>query len=314
MSGASRLVCLDTVLIDVELRLSAFPPHAGDVRALEQLVTTGGGFNAMSAASRHHLHADYAGRLGTGPFSEIAAASLANEGIGMPIEAYGELDAGICVVLVESDGERTFITAPGAEGTLRASDLASLDVGEGDYVLVSGYNVMYSGGAEMVLAWLGTLPADTVVLFDPATRVSDIPPSNLDIVFDRATWLLCNAQEATQLAGIGDVVEAAEVLAAMNDRISVVLRRGADGCVVALNHATAITVEGFVTDVVDTNGAGDVHNGVFIAELASGHDALAAARWANAAAAIAVGRLGPATSPNREEVGAFIEPTSTTRN
>jgi sugar/nucleoside kinase (ribokinase family) len=311
MSGVHRLVCLDTVLVDVELRVSAFPPHAGDVRALEQLVTTGGGFNAMSAASRHHLQADYAGRLGNGPFAEIAAASLANEGIGMPIEANRELDAGICVVLVEPDGERTFITAPGAEGTLRASDLASLDVGEGDYVLVSGYNVMYSGGAEMVLDWLGTLSADTVVLFDPATRVGDIPPSNLDVVFSKATWLLCNAQEATQLAVIGDVVESAEALAAMNDRINVVVRRGADGCVVALNHGTAIPVEGFVTEVVDTNGAGDVHNGVFIAELASGRDALGSARWANAAAAIAVSRLGPATSPTREEVAAFIESTTT---
>ncbi len=313
MSGVSRLVCLDTVLVDVELRVSAFPPHAGDVRALEQLVTTGGGFNAMSAASRHHLHADYAGRLGTGPFSEIAVASLANEGIGMPIERYGELDTGICVVLVEPDGERTFITTSGAEGTLRASDLASLDVGEDDYVLVSGYNVMYSSGAEIVLDWLGTLSANTLVLFDPATRVSDIPRSNLDVIIDRATWLLCNADEAALLAEIDDFGAAAEALAATNDRVNVVVRQGADGCFVALNHAAAIAVEGFLTNVVDTNGAGDVHNGVFIAELASDHDALAAARWANAAAAIAVSRRGPATSPSREEVAAFIE-SSTTRN
>ncbi len=72
------------------------------------------------------------------------------------------------------------------------------------------------------------------------------------------------------------------------------------------NHAGAIEVDSFVTRVVDTNGAGDVHNGVFAAELASGHDAFAAARWANAAAAIAVSRLGPATSPTRAEVAAFV--------
>ena len=72
-------------------------------------------------------------------------------------------------------------------------------------------------------------------------------------------------------------------------------------------------VEGFSTIVVDTNGAGDVHNGVFTAELASGHDVLAAARWANAAAAMAISRLGPATSPSREEV-AFFMAASTTKN
>jgi sugar/nucleoside kinase (ribokinase family) len=306
MPGAPRLFCLDTVLVDVVLRVSAFPPRAGDVRALEQLVTTGGGFNAMSAASRHHLRVDYAGRLGAGPFSELAASSLVNEGIGTPVDANPELDTGVCVVLVEPDGERTFITAPGAEGTLRASDLESLNVKGGDYVLVSGYNVMYPDGAKVTLDWLGVLPHEVVVFFDPATRVADIPAPNLEGVLGAATWLLCNAQEATRLTGVDDVVAAAGVLAAKNDRLNVVVRRGAEGCVVALNHAGAIEVDSFVTRVVDTNGAGDVHNGVFAAELASGHDAFAAARWANAAAAIAVSRLGPATSPTRAEVAAFV--------
>ena len=68
----------------------------------------------------------------------------------------------------------------------------------------------------------------------------------------------------------------------------------------------AIVVDGFVTDVVDTNGAGDVHNGVFLAELISGHDAFDAARWANAAAAMAISRLGPATGPTRDDVAAWI--------
>jgi ribokinase len=120
MRDAPRLFCLDTVLIDVVLRVAAMPPRAGDIRALEQLITTGGGFNAMSAAARHHLRTEYAGRLGTGPFSDTAMASLEREGIGMPIEANKELDTGVCVVLVEPDGERTFVTAAGAEGTLRS--------------------------------------------------------------------------------------------------------------------------------------------------------------------------------------------------
>jgi sugar/nucleoside kinase (ribokinase family) len=307
MRDAPRLFCLDTVLIDVVLRVSAMPPRAGDVRALEQLVTTGGGFNAMSAAARHHLRTDYAGRLGTGPFAETAVTSLKGEGVGIPIEANHELDSGVCVVLVEPDGERTFVTAPGAEGTLRFSDLDALEIFDGDYVLVSGYNVMYPGSADLVLRWLRELSLGVIVLFDPATRVEDIPSAYLSGVLEVATWLLCNEREATQLTRDDDVRAAAAALASTNDRLNVVVRRGPAGCVVALNHGDALVIEGFSTEVVDTNGAGDVHNGVFVAELASGHDAFAAARWANAAAAIAVGRLGPATSPTREEVAVFIE-------
>jgi ribokinase len=306
MRDAPRLFCLDTVLIDVVLRVAAIPPRAGDVRALEQLITTGGGFNAMSAATRHHLRTDYAGRLGEGPFSDTARRSLESEHIGTPIEANRELDSGVCIVLVEPDGERTFVTASGAEGTMRYSDLVALDVQDGDYVLVSGYNVMYPASAEFVLHWLGELPKGVIVLFDPATRVEDIPSPYLTLALDVATWVMCNEREVTQLTGDSDVQRAAVALASTNDRVNAVVRRGALGCLVALNRGECFVVGGFVTDALDTNGAGDVHNGVFAAELASGHDAVASARWANAAAAIAVSRLGPATSPTREEVADFI--------
>ncbi|MGA7835602.1 MAG: PfkB family carbohydrate kinase [Acidimicrobiales bacterium] len=306
MRRASRLYCLDTVLVDVVLKVAAFPPRAGDVRALEQLITTGGGFNAMSASARHHLEVVYAGRLGTGPFSTLAATSLAAEKIGVPVEPNAKLDTGICVVLVEPDGERSFVTAPGAESTLRESDLNALEVHEADYVLVSGYNVMYEGLAQLVLVWLAGLPAGVTVLFDPATRASDIPAANLGATLQCATWLLCNAREATELSGVDDVVGAARALSSLNDRLNVVVRRGSEGCVVARSHGEVRAVEGFSAIVVDTNGAGDVHNGVFVAELASGHDAFAAARWANAAAAMAISRLGPATCPSREEVASFI--------
>jgi sugar/nucleoside kinase (ribokinase family) len=307
MRDTPRLFCLDTILIDVVLRVAALPPRAGDIRAVEQLVTTGGGFNVMSAAARHHLRTSYAGRLGTGPFSATASMSLTNEGIGIPVEANANLDNGVCVVLVEPDGERTFVTAPGAEGTLRSSDLEVLEVLDGDFVLVSGYNVMYPGSAELVLTWLRGLPLGVTIVFDPATRVEDIPSTYLKATLDVAAWLLCNEREALRLTGDGDVHRAAAALAATNDRVNVVVRRGPAGCLVAFNHGRSVDVEGFITDVVDTNGAGDVHNGVFIAELASAHDAPAAARWANAAAAIAVSRFGPATSPTREEVAAFID-------
>ncbi|MFY9783118.1 MAG: PfkB family carbohydrate kinase [Acidimicrobiales bacterium] len=307
MSDATRLFCLDTVLIDVVLKITALPTRAGDALASDQLITTGGGFNAMSAAARHHLHVVYAGRLGSGPFSSIATLALEEEGIASPIEINDNLDTGICLVLLEPDGERSFVTSPGAEATLRSSDLDSLDARDGDYVLVSGYNVMYDDSAERVLAWLAKLPSGVTIAFDPATRMQDIPKANLESILVLSTWLLCNAREGAMLANDEDALAGATSLASMNDRLNVVIRTGAKGCVVARNHRPGFVVAGFPTTVVDTNGAGDVHNGVFLAELASGHDALAAARWANAAAAMSISRLGPATSPTRDEVAAWIE-------
>lgn len=306
MAGRSRLFCLDSVLIDVVLRVAALPPRSGDVRASDQLITTGGGFNAMSAAARHGMPAIYAGRLGTGPFAALARATLEREGVAAPVEPHDSLDTGICVVLLEPDGERTFVTAAGAESTLRASDLVALGVGPGDWLLVSGYNVMYPGLADVVLDWMESLAREVTVVFDPATRADDIPLAYFERARERADWLVCNASEARHLAGVDDTTLAASALASGSAGSNVLVRQGVEGVVVAPRGTVAVTVGGFNTEVVDTNGAGDVHNGVFIAELSRGQEVLEAARWANAAAAIAISRLGPATGPTRDEVATWL--------
>jgi sugar/nucleoside kinase (ribokinase family) len=64
-------------------------------------------------------------------------------------------------------------------------------------------------------------------------------------------------------------------------------------------------VPGVPVTVVDTTGAGDAHLGAFIAALAAGRDAEAAARRANVVAALTIARRGPASSPTAEETDQF---------
>jgi sugar/nucleoside kinase (ribokinase family) len=61
---------------------------------------------------------------------------------------------------------------------------------------------------------------------------------------------------------------------------------------------------------VDTTGAGDAHAGVFLACLADGLSPAAAAARANAAAAYAVTRHGPATAPTSAELDAWVKANS----
>src|SRR5580693_3707849 len=101
MSVAPRLFCLDTVMIDIVLRIDQVPESGADVLASEHLITTGGGYNAMSAAARQGIAAVYAGRLGHGPFSSIARASLARDNVTEPLDADESRDAGFCVALID---------------------------------------------------------------------------------------------------------------------------------------------------------------------------------------------------------------------
>jgi len=293
-------------MIDIVLRIDRVPESGADVLASEHLITTGGGYNAMSAAARQGVSAVYAGRLGHGPFSATARSSLDHDDVIEPIEADETRDAGFCVALIDDGGERTFITSPGAEGSLRLSDLSALDVRGADYVLVSGYNVMYRGSAEIVLEWLAGLSDDVVVAFDPSNRVRDIPDANLREVLHRADWTLCNETEASLLTGEDTLKESVVALAERTGRAGVVVRHGETGCTVVTKGAEPVRVDAFKAIVVDTNGAGDTHSGVFLAELAQGTNVIEAARRGNAAAAVAISVLGPASCPTRDVISAMI--------
>jgi sugar/nucleoside kinase (ribokinase family) len=75
-----------------------------------------------------------------------------------------------------------------------------------------------------------------------------------------------------------------------------------------------VHVPGFEVTAVDANGAGDAHVGAFLALLTQGEDPLDAARKANAAAAYAVTRRGPATAPDRAELDQFLASATTRRS
>jgi sugar/nucleoside kinase (ribokinase family) len=146
------------------------------------------------------------------------------------------------------------------------------------------------------------LSEDVVVVFDPGARVMDIDPETLRTVLGRVDWLLCNEGEAHLLGTTGTTLEMAKALLERTGRSGIVVRDGEAGCVVAPRGSEPQRVDGYRVDVVDTNGAGDIHDGVFVSEVARGTSVVEAARRANAAAAMSIGKFGPATCPARDEV------------
>jgi ribokinase len=298
-----RLVYTGQIVVDLVMTVPKLPPVGGDVLATEQVLRVGGGFNVLSAAARSGAPAVHAGALGTGPFGDLARDAVAAEGIEATSEH--ESDTAICVVMVHDNGERTFVTGVGAEARTSVADLEAASVTAADIVVISGYSLVHETTRASLLAWLPSLP-DCRVVLDPGPLVGDIPPDAWKAVTSRVTLLSANAEEARALSGEADPRRAAAVIAATLPRdAAVVVRTGPDGCVLAYGGEVTV-VEGFPADAVDTNGAGDTHTGVLVAELLAGQTVEAACRRANAAAAIAVTRRGPATAPTRAEITRFL--------
>lgn len=278
-----RFVHTGQVVVDLVMHVDAMPPVGGDVLASSFAHHVGGGFNVMAAAARSGADVVYAGSHGSGQFDGVTRAALAAEGIALGLPPDGN-DVGVCFVIVDGTGERTFITSPDAEGRFRP-----FDVGAEDLAYVTGYSLTHKANRDALLEWLAEV--DARVLLDPGPLVHAIPMETWHALSSSVDILSCNATEASALSDVHFPVR--------------VLRDGPRGCV--LDGETRIP--GFEVSAVDTTGAGDTHCGVLAAELLRGNDLPYAALRANAAAALSVTRYGPATAPTRAEIDELVQPT-----
>lgn len=297
------LLQLSGVVVDFVHCVDHLPAPGEEVETSAFMMTAGGGFNAMAAARRMGVPVAYGGMLGVGPLADIALNAIEREGVTVASAARATIDQGSCAVIVDSEGERSFVTHHGAEREIDLAHLQTLGADRYPYALLTGYSLYKSRSAEAFLAWLPSLGRSPQVLFDPGPTVSEIPRATLECALVHCDWVSANTAEAQVLTSETDPAAAAARLAA--GRKGALVRHSADGCWLC-ERGKVTHVAGFAVATVDTNGAGDAHDGVFIAALIRGFDAADAALIANAAAAISTTIIGPATSPGLAETRQFL--------
>lgn len=294
------------VIIDLVMAVDQLPQIGGDVLAQSAAFEAGGGFNVMAAAVRNGLPVVYLGRHGTGRFGDLARQAMKDEGIHIGIQMPAQRDTGICVALTDASAERSFISYIGAEGEVTGEDLNSVAAEAGDYVYVSGYSLLHAGKAQALLDWTLALPEVINVVFDPGPLVESPDSALMQALLPRIDVWTSNSVEALRFTEAADIAQALDRLADYLPKdVLMVVRDGPQGCWIQQSGERR-HVPGFAVKAVDSNGAGDAHAGVFVAGLAQGLPAHEAARRANAAAALAVTRWGPATAPGAAEVDGFI--------
>jgi sugar/nucleoside kinase (ribokinase family) len=303
---SARLLYTGQVVVDLVMALDTLPRSGGDVLARSAMFEAGGGFNVMAAACRNGLPTLYLGRHGKGRFGELARQAMAVEGIEVVTAESADQDTGLSVALIEPSAERSFISYVGAEGGLSGDDLSGVSVQPEDYVFVSGYSLLHADKVTTLLGWLSELPKGAGVVFDPGPLVNSANSAEVQTLLPLITLWSSNVEEALRFTGCATVVEALSWLAnLLSDHVLIVVRDGPQGCWLR-QGANIQHVPGFTVTAIDTNGAGDAHAGVLLANLAQGCPAQQAALRANAAAAIAVTRWGPATAPGADEVDRLI--------
>lgn len=303
----ARLLYTGQVVIDLVMAVDTLPTAGQDVLASSASFEAGGGFNVMAAAARNGLATCYLGRHGSGRFGELARQAMAEEGITVLLAASSGADTGLSVALTDASAERSFISHVGAEGGLAAADLAGLVPTADDWIMVSGYSLLHPGKAAGLLDWLTQQAGRCALAFDPGPLVTEPDAPLMARLLPWVTLWSSNRDEALRFTG---AIRLEDALQKLVERLPaealVVVRDGPGGCWLARGEWRQ-AVKGFAVSAIDSNGAGDAHAGVLLAGLASGLSEVQAARLANAAAAVAVTRRGPATCPARAELEAFMQ-------
>ncbi|MGL5860785.1 MAG: PfkB family carbohydrate kinase [Phycicoccus sp.] len=301
-----RVIHTAQALVDEVIEVPGLPVRGGNVMATGSRQYAGGAVNTLLAAARSGARCVHAGTIGSGPNGDLVRAVLRDNGIESSSPPVAGLDTGVCVVLVEPTAERTFVTTQGAERIITVESLDTSAPEAGDLVCVSGYSLV-GRTRDPLVAWLESLADRAVVVLDPGATFAEADRSAREAVLRRTDVWTGNADESAALTGVGGIRESAEVAVGLLERPDAVavVRDGPRGCVVRAGGRT-VALPGHPQRPVDTNGAGDTHTGVLVAERAVGTDWVTAAARANAAGAIKVTRRGPDTAPTRAEIDAFL--------
>ncbi|QDO88445.1 sugar kinase [Ornithinimicrobium ciconiae] len=301
----TRVIHTGQALVDLVVEVGAIPRRGGNVMAQSFTRYAGGSVSVLAAAARSGAQAVHAGAHGSGPNGDLIREALASEGVTLSAAPVADADTAVCVVMIEPTAERTFVTTLGAERRITPESLGSSTPVAGDLVCVTGYSLL-EPTRDPLLEWLDSLDEGVRVVLDPGAAFAGLDPAVRQLMLGLTNVWTSNAEEAHELTGIEELTATLPAISQLLPQGAVVIvRDGPEGCYL---HAGGDVehLPGYPQEPVDTNGAGDAHTGVLVAELAAGTDARTACTRANAAGAIKVTRRGPATAPTRAEIDAFL--------
>ncbi len=309
MSGRA-IVVTGSLNMDFVVQVERLPAPGETARGSNfQTIPGGKGANQACAAARlaRSNPVLMIGRVGYDAFADHLRASLAAAGADTSrIHGCRRAPTGVALIWVDRAGQNSIVIAPGANDELAPADL---ETERQAFVSAACTLFQLETPLETVAAGLRLARAGGALsILDPAPA-RPLPGEMLSLV----DLLTPNETEACLLAGrepgritAAEAPELAAALRRLGPR-AVLLKLGDQGCYYSGPegewHAAAFPVQ-----AVDSTAAGDTFNGALAVALAEGRTVPEALRFANAAAALSVTRLGAQASiPSREETERFLE-------
>ncbi len=281
-------------------------PKAGETILGGQFTKAAGGkgANQAVAAARAGGEVHFIAKVGDDIFGESAVKGFVADNINVEhVLKDSEAPSGVAQIIVANDGENSIAVASGANARLSVDDINN------------AVEVIQS--ADILLTQLET-PIETISAAIAIARQNDItvvlnpaPAQPLpDELLAKVSVITPNEIEAEILTGVkvADEASAAVASSALKEKgvETVIITLGSKGAFVD-HKGKQYMVPGFKVEAVDTTAAGDTFNGALTVALSQKKPFKDAVKFANAAAALSVTKLGAQQSvPSLDLINEFL--------
>ena len=306
MPAKPNILVVGSINMDLAVRSPRMPAPGETVLGHGFKTSPGGkGANQAVAAARLQAKCAMIGAVGEDAFGQQLLANLKAEGVdcsGVGVTA--EAPSGVAVIIVDGRGENSIVVASGANHELSPDDVFSREAmfAKADVVLLQFELPMPTVRAAIDVA----RRHGCRIVLDPAPA-----PPRLNEELCRVDIISPNVTEAEMITRKRTGEERADMNIA-SDLIArgakaAVVKLGGRGCLLVSADGLMARVEPFKVDILDTTAAGDAFAAALAVAVASGRELTDAARFANAAGALACTRLGAqAAMPTLDEVRVLL--------
>jgi len=304
-----KIVVVGSSNTDLIIRVPHIPAPGETILGGKFVTAAGGkGANQAVAAARAGGVVTFVAKVGDDHYGQDALAGFRRDGIDVThVTTDKRAPSGLAMIFVAANGENCIAVADGANGRFSPADVkrAAGAIRSAGMLLLQLEIPLETVCAATGLAARQGVP----VILNPAPARS-LP----DDLLEKVTLLTPNESECELLTGIkvtseAAAAKAANVLLARGVR-TVIITMGKRGAYMATGKERRL-VPGFEVEPLDTTAAGAVFNGALAVALAEGTELLQAVRFAHAAAALSVTKVGAQSSaPKRREVDKFLRGTT----
>ena len=302
MSRPCKITVVGSFMMDLMSRTPHLPVAGETVLGGPFKMGPGGkGSNQAVAAARLGANVSMLVSLGEDYFGDVAYKNLVDEGINVDfVKRVPDVTTGAALIMVDdSIGENMIVAASGSNAELLCTDVDKAK----DQICSSDYVLLQLEIPLETVEYTANMACDNNVgvILNPAPG-RPLP----DELLSKVDVLTPNETEAAIITG-----QAVTDMESAEKAGRILLERGCKNGVITLGSGGALCVNSsgvhhvpaFQVEAIDTTGAGDAFNGALTVGLAEGMPLVDAVRFANAAGAICVTRLGTSPAmPRRTEV------------